>query len=309
MKRLLTLIVLIAGTLAMRGQEVALTKEMTAAVEEGKLLYRSEMATRNGLSIAMRQGLVQSQIGGFFSSFSNDTTTFICYSKESPPQVVGSVSFDSTFSTRKAIVNLTERDLTKLEKDLYLMNVQAISLAQSNPLFKAYEKTTVRFIPIINQGKKKVYLLTEPLRKGEVIFGNDYLINFDGSTGIGSFKRLHNNIIFIEYGKDSLKTGKQEEYLHSHNATTGDLITATDVCTLMMYGKTAKWKQHLIVTPTYVYDWNCLTNKVTVLLREAIEKPNEGVSKQTNQTKPTAPKASTQVRKPGTTGKKTATKR
>ena len=66
-------------------------------------------------------------------------------------------------------------------------------------------------------------------------------------------------IIPIEYGKNEVT-----EAIHSHLPETGDFITATDICTLMLYEKFAKWKSHLVISKDYVSIWNCETDQLIV---------------------------------------------
>ena len=45
---------------------------------------------------------------------------------------------------------------------------------------------------------------------------------------------------------------KDSETIHNHQEETGDFITATDICTLMLYEKFAKWKNHIVVSKKYM---------------------------------------------------------
>jgi hypothetical protein len=101
-----------------------------------------------------------------------------------------------------------------------------------------------------------------------VIIGNDYLLTFDKKNKLIEKKRLHKNIIPIDYAK-----AKEEEVvtMHSHLPETGDFITATDVCTLMLYEKFAKWKQHLVISNDYVNIWDCKNNSLSILTKTAWE--------------------------------------
>jgi hypothetical protein len=64
-------------------------------------------------------------------------------------------------------------------------------------------------------------------------------LTFDKDNNLISKKQLHKNIIPIEYGKEE-EGITIESTIHSHLPETGDFITATDICTLMLYGKIAK---------------------------------------------------------------------
>jgi hypothetical protein len=84
---------------------------------------------------------------------------------------------------------------------------------------------------------------------------------------------LHKNIIPVPYaGKQ--KDGKEiVSTLHSHLSETGDLITSTDICTLMLYEKYAKWKTHMVVSQKYLSTWDCAKDELTVVpMEEAMEK-------------------------------------
>ena len=63
--------------------------------------------------------------------------------------------------------------------------------------------------------------------------------------------------------------------MHSHLPETGDFITATDICTLMLYEKFTKWKQHKVVSKNYLNIWNCLTDQLTVISMATIDKINK----------------------------------
>lgn len=56
-----------------------------------------------------------------------------------------------------------------------------------------------------------------------------------------------------------------EGAIHNHLPETGDFITATDICTLMLYAKFTKWKSHTVVSEKYINILNCLTNKLVVV--------------------------------------------
>jgi len=60
--------------------------------------------------------------------------------------------------------------------------------------------------------------------------------------------------------------------MHSHIPQTGEFITATDICTLMLYEKFAKWDQHLVIAEHYVSIWNCKTDELLILTKKAWNK-------------------------------------
>lgn len=250
-------------------------KEAEPIVAEGKLLYKSEMASWYGTDLFVENYKNRQNIGGYFSYTENGISKCVFFSKSDNPKVIGTISFDDTYNLKTAKIDLTERDFTKYEDDIYQIRKLALTEINSDKtLFKQYENSNLNLIPLIEGKEKKVYVLTGPNTNGVVLFGNDYLLTFDKNNQLVLKKQLHKNLIPINYGvKDT--DGKplvSEEAIHSHLPETGDFITATDICTLMLYGKFAKWKTHTVVSKKYMNIWNCTTNELTVITREAAEK-------------------------------------
>lgn len=152
------------------------------------------------------------------------------------------------------------------ERDLYTIRLEAMEIL-NDTFFLAYNNTNFNLIPIIRNNEKKVYVLTAPSVNGIVVFGNDYLITFDENNRITGKKMLHRNIIAIEYAAEN-----EVAAMHSHTAETGDYITATDICTLMLYGRFAGWDQHMIIGPNYTSIWNCTSNTMVVIPSGSFDK-------------------------------------
>lgn len=95
------------------------TEQTKPIVEEGKRLYRSEMASWYGTDLFLEQYNNKSTIGGYFSYADELIIKCIFFSKEPTPKVIGTISFDSTFNTQTAHSSLEERDFTNTESDLF----------------------------------------------------------------------------------------------------------------------------------------------------------------------------------------------
>ncbi|MFN8251902.1 MAG: hypothetical protein U0V75_08455 [Ferruginibacter sp.] len=57
--------------------------------------------------------------------------------------------------------------------------------------------------------------------------------------------------------------------MHTHLGETGDFITATDICTLMLYARFANWQQHMVISENYVSIWDCKQNSLFAITRKA----------------------------------------
>lgn len=255
-----------------------LSKEAQAIVEEGKILYRSEMASWYGTDLFLEKYKNQNNIGGYFSYADGKVTKCIFVSKTEKPVVIGTISFDENFSVKTAKCDLKEREFTNLESDLFDLRSKTKEIVNSDDMFKTYKNTNFNIIPLINGKEKKVYILTGTTEQKKVIFGNDYLLTFNSKNKLQEKKKLHNNIIPVSYG------GKDEVgSIHSHLPETGDYITATDICTIMLYEKFTKWETYQVVTEKFINIWSCDTNTLIVIPNKSFKSIQESEEKKKNE--------------------------
>lgn len=246
----------------------AIADEARPIVEEGKMLYHSEMASWYGTDLFLMAYNNRENIGGYFSYSENDTSRCVFFSKGDTVAIIGTISFDSTYNTETAIVSIEEREFSKTEQDLYEIRLASLTAIRGDTMFKMYENTNYNIIPLIHKGEKKVYVLTGPQQTGVVIFGNDYLITFNEENEVTMKKPLHKNIIPLYYGGD--EDGKTA--MHTHLPETGDLITATDICTLMLYSKFTDWESHSVVSEKYMSTWSCKTSTLIIVPMSDVKK-------------------------------------
>ena len=68
--------------------------------------------------------------------------------------------------------------------------------------------------------------------------------------------------------------------MHSHLPEYSDIITATDICTTMLYQKSTEWETSYVMSKKYVSIWDCKKNELVIMTREAWEKiSNDGEKK------------------------------
>ncbi len=259
------------------------TEDAQPIVEEGKLLYKAEMASWYGTDLFLEKYTQKDNIGGYFSYTDNGIAKCVFFSKGSNAKVIGTISFDSTYNSETARTDLVERRFSKTENELYVIRRLALQEIENDTMFRSYQNTSLNLIPLVNGGEKKVYVLTGPQETGVVIFGNDYLLTFDKDNKLLVKKQLHRNIIPVYYGKDEDKNAIGA--MHMHLPETGHFITATDICTLLLYAKFAKWKQHTVVSEKYLNMWNCESEQLTVIPRDVIEKINKDQEKRNKKKK------------------------
>lgn len=264
-------ILIIVLTITLGTNSYGQSKEEKEIIREGTKLYRTEMASWYGTDLFLAKFSDRRQnIGGYFSYLEGDKAVCLFFSKADSPKIIGSFTFDSTYNINTAIVDGEEREPTTQEFDLITIRQVALNEFKTDTLFKSYKDMNPNFIPMSDDNGKRVYILTGPQKQGVVVFGNDYLITFDKSNKIKTKRQLHKNIISIEYGNQGDK--KVLATMHTHLPETGDLITATDICTLMLYEKYAQWGQHIVISQKNVSIWDCKKDQLNVMTKKAWDK-------------------------------------
>jgi hypothetical protein len=279
MKNLLIFSILIAFNGAIKAQDLGKIRDEIMA--EGTLLYKLEMAAWNGTDIVLEKFKDnQGALKGYFAYSENAKTHLIFYNKKN--KIIANIGFDSTFSEKNAVKDYAERDMTTLEKRLFVIRSKAVFQLANDSLYQSYKNTNFNTIPVVGEKESKVYVLTGPENSGVIIIGNDYVMNFNEKDSLISQKKIHRSMIPIEYGE---KDKEVAATMHTHLPETGDFITATDVCTLMLYGKYAKWQNHYVISKNYYSMWDFSKNGLVILTKEVFEKITKDTEKEAKKKK------------------------
>lgn len=270
MQKTLFLILFALLSLSIFSQK-SVDQQIESIKKEGVKLYKSEMASWYGTDIFIEQYQNKENIGGYLSYSEKDKNICIFYSNSNKLKVIGTIAFDDSFDITKANIDLTERAFNSTENQLYILRKKAQDIIYNDEtsFFQHYENTKFNLIPLIEKEVSKVYLLTGPSISNVVVFGNDYLLTFNKQNELIDKKALHKNIIPIEFGEEGENI---ESTMHSHLPETGDLMTATDICTLMLYGKFTSWKKHLVVSENYLNIWNMADDSYHIMTMDAVNK-------------------------------------
>jgi len=267
MRYIITGLFIICSLSAVQAQG-KLPKDAEEAVQVGKLLYRSEMASWHGTDILQgRYGVLRPLIGGYFSYADGERTVCLFFTKDEVPKALIRFSFDGPLKINGAQIDTARSPLSMLEMELFAMRRSAMEVVSTDDLFEFYEGINFNLIPIVNGKLRQVYILSGPKAHGKVVIGNDYLLTFDKSNKVKEKRRLHKNIQIFEHADSEVTTT-----MHTHLAETGEFITPTDICTLMLYADIAGWPQHIVISETQVSIWDCNKHDLTVIERKAWDK-------------------------------------
>lgn len=256
-------IVFVFSIIAANGySQMSLEKLKSEVVKEGFLLFESEKASWHGTDLFMEKFSDKSRIGGYVSYTKENTPVCIFYSKDDNPKVIGTIRFDKEFKLKNAIVDLKERNMNAVEKIYVDLNNKARERIMNDTIFKMYQNTNYNLVPIVNGKERKVYVLTASSKPGTVIIGNDYLISFDNKNAIKKTERLHRSMLTFNYGDGTIAP------MHNHLDGFCEVITATDICTTMLYQHLTGWENHYVVSKKYVSIWDCIKNDLVVMKYE-----------------------------------------
>lgn len=260
-------------------------------IEEGKMLYNTEITSWYASEIFQENYKGdKNKVGGYFSYFSKDKNQFInvFYNNESTPKVIHTIRFqnESQVSTPNSKNTNNEnkesvskdnvkkesvvREMTDFENELYIMRKKTLELMPKDTLFKNYDNTNINVIPFVYNGEKKVYLITVPKIPNIVTLGNDYEIKFDKNNNITSKKRLHTDILAVDYGNDK----NRGITYHTHLKSTGDFFSVTDIANLLFFGRSAGWLQHYLVSENWVTMWDISNEKFTIKTKKEFDQEN-----------------------------------
>lgn len=245
------------------------TAQAAQITAEGKKLYRLERASWIGTDV-MQDRLKekdQLKVGGYMSYKDGENYTCVFFTSGDAPKVIYSVSFDTTYNIEKAVKWTGSRDLTEPENELFQVRQKAIEITRSDKFFVREKNTNFNVIPIIEGDKREVYILTATQASGMLFFGNDYLLTFDATLNMTSKKAFHKSFTEV-----STIRGKDAVTVHEHDSKTDELITATDICTLMLYNNITRWSQHIVIGKNYVSMWDCKKKTLTIITAKEFKK-------------------------------------
>ncbi len=271
MKKIFTIItVIVATTTFSFGQK---TDEI---LEEGRLLYRLEKASWYGTDVFLDKFSHKMNMVGGYLSYQNESNQIIniFFEKNNPTRILARFEFDSFPQNNPTRIDTVNQVATPTEIDLITIRQDATQQISQNEggFFSFYENTSFNVIPLIHKGKKRVFILTGPKVSNVVIIGNDYLLTYNSKNKLAKKEKIHNSLLQYQYKSDDPEN-KLSSTFHSHILS--DLITSTDICTLLLYKDYVEWKQHYVISEKYVSIFDLEKENLAVMKRKDWDKITE----------------------------------
>ncbi len=242
-------------------QEVPL-QVRDSILKEADILYKSEQASWYGTDIFMQEYKGnKNNITGYFSYSMGDDQVCVFYDNAETPNIIGTIKFPQKGDV---LYDSAQRSFSALEKEYYHLRIAAYAeINNDTTLFRSYKGTNLNLIPIIDDTSRRVYVITGTAKPDVVFLGNDYLLYYTINNKLISKKAIHQGLIPVSYSDPGAKD--EMGAVHNHLPETGHFITATDICTIRLYQKIAKWKQHMVISEKYMSIWNCESNHLLIV--------------------------------------------
>lgn len=232
-------------------------------VTEAKRLLNARLVGRITENWLMQQDDRKFATAGFFSYEEAGGQKCILFSEEDTPVVLTTLWFAGSPREETVSMDSTHRLFTPYERDLYTIRKQTEQQIVADAGFKKSNNTRWNIIPFIDEHFKRVYVFADAGSNGTVVFGNDYLLSFDEANQWQTTRALHQNTIPLNY-----REGKDDEPIttvHHHSGCAASCLTATDISTVMLYGKCANWRKHMVISKSYVSIWDCEKDELVTL--------------------------------------------
>lgn len=251
-----------------------LQKESSRILNEAKFLYRIEKANWLATDILIeKNNELLKKVKGYAAYNKNENTIAFFWDQEQ--RIIFSVGFNGHPEELKYTIYREERTATAYEKKIISMRNKILDAMRSNSdkFFSFYEGINPNIVPILNKKESYAYVLSASNDSdGNLLIGNDYKIVFNKRGNISQKKKLHNSLIKLPTKNE--KTEKIVGSIHSHVIEDLPYMTATDICTFMLYKDILGLTNHTVVSKKYYSIFDAENRTFIIITSKAMEKIN-----------------------------------
>ncbi|KXX71136.1 hypothetical protein [Flammeovirga sp. SJP92] len=249
------------------------TKNADKLLEKGKLLYRMDKGSWYGTDHFLSNfPSKKDSIGGYLSyEDTNNKIRTIFFSRYNPDRILARYEFETIPTETPISIDTIHHQVTEEEKVLIAVRSDTFQriYKQTNSFYSHYENTSLNIIPYRNERSIDVYVVTAPRTHGVVLIGNDYKLSYSHKGEFQKEEKLHNSLIQLPYASEK-GASKIQSTIHSH--VKSDLITETDICTLLLYKEYVEWTQHIVVGDKLVSIFDLEKTTLFTMKRKVFEK-------------------------------------
>lgn len=173
----------------------------------------------------------------------------------------------SVTKTNSSIADEEERVPTSKEKMLIEFRSMAYEeIRKDTSFFKLYAGTKHRAVLLETGKEMKVYIYSSVVKEGIVPIGGDYLIVYDKKQKILLSKEdLHKDCIFISTQYSGKQSDASKATIHTHKKDVSELITPTDIATLLLYKSQLEWDEHHVISDKNTSIFTLIDKKLAIM--------------------------------------------
>lgn len=221
----------------------ALKAKLDSILVEGNLLYYYEKATWVAYDMAYNDPAVKNKFESYLTYQTGRSIKTIILGKNLEKCVA-----EYTFITNYDAPDISlfdERPLSAYEKKLIYMRERIMNqLAREEYDIQVQEGFSLNFILLPFEKKYKLYILTGTSQPNVIPFGNDYLFITDDYGNIEKWRKFHSKALPVRIEEGNTTT---TQIAHTHTSA-NPLISATDICTFMLYGPLYGLEECIVVS-------------------------------------------------------------
>jgi hypothetical protein len=180
-------------------------------------------------------------------------------------------------SKKNVKINEEEREPTDYE--ILLMDFRKTAyddMRKDTAFYREYQGTSLKAVPM-DMGKKiKVYIYSSSASDDFVPLGGDYYILYGKKEKeLIERKKFHDRIIMISSHYNGKSSDASKATYHNHKGDSPELITPTDIATLLLYKATVDWDEHRVISDKYTCIFTLVDRKLQVMPTEVYERLNK----------------------------------
>jgi len=220
-------------------------------LEEGRMLYHIELADRNS-ELELNQKYSKEEVKHRLS-YTDGRSIYTLFFTEKGKHVRFEFTYPGLTKPSEYEIAGTKRKPSKLEKRLFKCLVKTENaIATDTTFIKPFPNFSHRKIFVVQHGKITGYVFPNSILKHVVPFGNDFQFHFSRKGKLKSIDKQHTKFLLVESNPQLEDDEQVVSGAHGHSNNYSPFMTATDVCTLLLYKQYLAWNQHVVVHDRYV---------------------------------------------------------
>ena len=180
-------------------------------------------------------------------------------------------------SKKNAKIVEDERAPTDYEKMLMdFRKATYDTIKKDTAFFTEYQGTALKAVPMDAGKKILVYIYSSSTSEEFVPLGGDYTILYGKKEkDVIERKKLHDRIILISTHYKGKPSDATKFTYHYHKGDSPELITPTDVATLLLYKTSVDWDEHRVISDSYVCVFTLVDRKLQLIPAKEYDRMNK----------------------------------